>query len=202
MSEIHDIFSSSGKGYTPLKKIEGFDLPKSSGGPAAPGTAVGVPAEMLGKLMSGANIGSVGLPAGVAGMIGAGMGWIASGVLGNNQKESVPVALGVGLLLTPINIPIKFIENFGKALIPNGSKEPEIYKKLDDSYKTNVLPFCKAVGKKAVQEQKEKDFDLDSEMKRELSDDEVKERLNAAIEEIRADKPMPHGDNKIPQKDD
>lgn len=128
------------------------------------GTAVGVSVATIGKLTGGAISGVVGLTAGAAGMLGAGLGWIASGATGGDKyarKEaalkgaqlSIPVAIGVGAALTPINVPIKFVEKFGKALIPKGT-EPEAYKKLNDSYKTHMLPFCISVGKNAVQEQR------------------------------------------------
>lgn len=139
----------------------------------ATGTAVGVPIAVLGKAAGGLIGGTVGLSAGIAGALGAGMGWVASGVMRGNKFErkeaalkgadvaAMSTALGVGALLTPLSIPFKFVENFGKALIPKGS-EPEVYKKFDDSYKTNVLPFCMTVGKKAVQEQPGgKDLNLD-----------------------------------------
>jgi hypothetical protein len=136
------------------------------------GTLVGVPIAVLGKAAGGLIGGTVGLSAGIVGTLGAGMGWIASGVAGGNKFErkeaalkggniaAMSGALVVGALLTPINVPIKFIENFGKALLPKGSNPPEVYKKFDDSYKTNVLPFCMTIGKKAVAEQR-KSFDLD-----------------------------------------
>lgn len=166
--ETSEIKPSLAKSDTTAGKLASFFSNVGKGA----ATTVGVPIAVFGKLVGGAIGGTTRVSGGVAGALGAGMGWIASGVTGGDkdarkiaalkgeQIASASTAFGVGVLLTPLNVPFKFIENFGKALIPKDAKPPECYTKFNDAYKTNVLPFLMTIGKKAVQEQKA-GFDID-----------------------------------------
>lgn len=118
-------------------------------------TAVGMPIAVLGKLTGGAISGFVGGVAGVAGLCGAGVGFIISGgkkegALKGLDTVAFPVAEGVGLALTPLNAIAKFVENFGKALMAKDTT-PKVYDKFNRSFKTNIYPHYINIGKEAVE---------------------------------------------------
>lgn len=124
-------------------------------------TFVGLPLAVIGKIAGGVIGGTLALSAGIIGGLGAGMGWMAIGATGGDKfarqqaaakggEIGIPFALAAGALLTPFNATAKFVESFGKKLIPEDAELPDVYNKFDKSFETHVFPFCMKIGKKAV----------------------------------------------------
>lgn len=114
---------------------------------------VGIPIAVIGKLTGGAISGAVGLTAGFAGLLGAGVGFLFSkgkkeGALSGAEIALSGTAVGVGTLLTPVNAIAKFVENFGKALIPDDVR-PKVYDDFNGSFKTSIWPQEIRIGKNA-----------------------------------------------------